>query len=42
MSMGATELAEVGPGKILAGLARRIVPDVPVQGSEFPLQEVPA
>lgn len=42
VSMGATELAEVGPGKILAGLARRIVPDVPVQGSEFPLQEVPA
>jgi [acyl-carrier-protein] S-malonyltransferase len=48
VSLGATELVEVGPGKILAGLARRIVPDVPVQGSEFPLQsesplqEVPA
>ena len=42
VSMGATELAEVGPGKILAGLARRIVPNVPVQGSELPLQEVSA
>jgi len=42
VSLGATELVEVGPGKILAGLARRIVPDVPVQGSESPLQEVPA
>jgi [acyl-carrier-protein] S-malonyltransferase len=42
VSMGATELAEVGPGKILAGLARRIVPEVPVQGSESPLQEVSA
>ncbi len=42
VSMGATHLAEVGPGSILAGLARRIVPGVPVQGSELPLQEVPA
>lgn len=42
VSLGATELAEVGPGSILAGLARRIVPDVPVQGSESPLQEVSA
>ena len=42
VALGATELAEVGPGTILAGLARRIVPDVPVRGVDSPLQEVPA
>ncbi|MDP8975482.1 MAG: ACP S-malonyltransferase [Actinomycetota bacterium] len=42
VSLGATDLVEVGPGSILAGLARRIVPDVPVRGSESPLQEVSA
>ena len=32
VGMGATELVEVGPGSTLAGLARRIVPDVDVRG----------
>ena len=40
-SMGVTELVEVGPGAILAGLARRIVPGLSVRGSRSP-EEVPA
>ena len=42
VAMGATELVEVGPGTILAGLARRTVPGVPVHSSESPLEEVGA
>ena len=42
VGLGATELVEVGPGTILAGLARRTVPGVPVSSSESPLEEVPA
>jgi len=42
VGMGATELAEVGPGAILAGLARRIVPDVSLRANDSPRQEVPA
>ncbi|MGH9178302.1 MAG: ACP S-malonyltransferase [Acidimicrobiales bacterium] len=34
VEMGATELVEVGPGSTLAGLARRIAPDVPVRTTE--------
>lgn len=34
MGMGAVELVEVGPGSTLAGLARRIVPDVDVRCTE--------
>lgn len=30
VALGATELVEVGPGTTLAGLARRIVPEIPV------------
>ena len=40
--MGAGELVEVGPGNVLAGLARRIAPDVPVRGADSPLEGVPA
>jgi len=36
-ALGATELVEVGPGEILAGLARRIVPDIPVRSIGAPL-----
>jgi len=32
--LGATELVEVGPGSTLAGLARRIAPDVHVRGTD--------
>ena len=39
VASGATELVEVGPGDILAGLARRIVPDVAVRGVASPLEE---
>lgn len=42
VGMGATELVEAGPGTILAGLARRIVPEVPVRGADSPLEGVPA
>jgi [acyl-carrier-protein] S-malonyltransferase len=41
-ALGATELVEVGPGEILAGLARRIVPAIPVRSIGSPLQEVVA
>ena len=41
VAMGATELVEVGPGNVLAGLARRIVPKVPVRSVNSPV-EVPA
>ena len=34
VGLGATELVEVGPGTTLAGLARRIVPDVSVRSTE--------
>lgn len=34
VELGATELVEVGPGTTLAGLARRIVPDVPVRSTD--------
>ena len=39
VASGATELVEVGPGDVLAGLARRIVPDVAVRGIGSPLEE---
>lgn len=42
VALGATELVEVGPGNILAGLARRIVPGVAVRGVASPLEEVRA
>lgn len=42
VALGATELVEVGPGQILAGLARRIVPGVRVRGAALPVEEVPA
>ncbi|MDQ3575777.1 MAG: ACP S-malonyltransferase [Actinomycetota bacterium] len=42
VAMGATELVEVGPGGILTGLARRIVPEVPVRGTESLLEGVSA
>jgi len=35
VALGATELIEVGPGATLAGLARRIVPGVPVRSIEY-------
>lgn len=41
VAMGATELVEVGPGATLAGLARRIAPDVDVRSTED-LSEVSA
>jgi [acyl-carrier-protein] S-malonyltransferase len=41
VTIGATELVEVGPGSTLAGLARRIVPDVDVRSTED-LSEVSA
>ena len=34
VALGATELVEVGPGTTLAGLARRIAPEVPVRSIE--------
>ena len=34
--MGATELIEIGPGTTLAGLARRIVPDIKVRSTDEP------
>lgn len=34
VALGATELVEIGPGTTLAGLARRIVPEVPVRSIE--------
>ena len=34
VELGATELVEVGPGTTLAGLARRIVPDVDVRSTD--------
>jgi len=37
---GATELVEIGPGEILAGLARRIAPGASVRSIGSPLQEV--
>lgn len=42
VGLGAAELVEVGPGGILAGLARRIAPAVPVRSLDAPmvLQEV--
>lgn len=40
VGLGATELVEVGPGRILVGLARRIAPHVPVRTADAPLQEV--
>ena len=40
VALGATELVEVGPGEILAGLARRIVPGVPVRAAASSLEEV--
>ncbi len=42
VALGASELVEVGPGEVLAGLARRIVPGVTVRGIGSPLEEVPA
>ncbi len=42
VALGATELVEVGPGDILAGLARRIVPGVAVRGVALPREEVRA
>lgn len=40
LDLGATELVEVGPGEILAGLARRTAPHVLVRSAGSPLQEV--
>ena len=40
VASGASELVEIGPGTTLAGLARRIVPGVPVRSVELPLEEV--
>lgn len=40
-SLGATTFIEVGPGKVLAGLAKRTVPDVTVVGAEVP-DDLPA
>lgn len=34
VTLGATELIEVGPGTTLAGLCRRIVPEIPVRSIE--------
>lgn len=34
VELGATELVEVGPGTTLAGLARRIAPDVPARSTD--------
>ncbi len=42
VALGATELVEVGPGQILTGLARRIVPGVAVRAAASPLEEVRA
>lgn len=36
--LGADALIEVGPGRILAGLARRTVPDLPVHGVSVPAE----
>ncbi|MEO6121384.1 MAG: ACP S-malonyltransferase [Acidimicrobiales bacterium] len=40
VAMGATEFVEIGPGGILAGLARRIAPHLPVRSIGSPLLEV--
>lgn len=42
VGLGATELVEVGPGTVLAGLARRIVPGLPARSVEPATAEVPA
>lgn len=42
VELGATELVEVGPGTTLAGLARRIAPDVPVRSTDDARHQVPA
>lgn len=42
VGLGATELVEVGPGTTLAGLARRIAPDLPVRSTEDERQQVSA
>jgi len=40
VALGATELIEVGPGRILVGLARRTAPQVPVRSADAPSLEV--
>jgi [acyl-carrier-protein] S-malonyltransferase len=40
VAAGAGELVEVGPGTTLAGLARRIAPDMAVRSVEVPREEV--
>ena len=35
-SMGATAVVEIGPGNVLAGLARRTIPDVPIRSVATP------
>jgi [acyl-carrier-protein] S-malonyltransferase len=42
VSLGATELVEVGPGTTLGGLAKRIVPGVTVSSTDSTSLEVPA
>ena len=40
VGLGASTLVEVGPGRALAGMARRIVPDVPVESIDVEALEV--